>query len=90
VRPTLESNLDSAVNLLTAIASAAPAGRVVLAGSVEEPRPEDGAAVACSPYAVAKWAVSGYARMFHELWDLPVTTLRIGMVYGPGNAICAS
>jgi UDP-glucose 4-epimerase len=85
VRPTLASNLDSAVNLLTAVADSAPAGRLVLAGSVEEPRPEDGAAVACSPYAVAKWAVSGYARMFHELWDVPVTTLRIGMVYGPGQ-----
>ncbi|GAA3437152.1 NAD-dependent epimerase/dehydratase family protein [Kutzneria kofuensis] len=85
VRPTLESNLDSAVNLLTAVADAAPAGRLVLAGSVEEPRPEDGAAAACSPYAVAKWAVSGYARMFHELWDVPVTTLRISMVYGPGQ-----
>ena len=85
VRPTLESNLDSAVNLLTAVADEAPAGRLVLAGSVEEPRPEDGATVASSPYAVAKWAVSGYARMFHELWDVPVTTLRIGMVYGPGQ-----
>ncbi|EWM13323.1 NAD(P)-dependent oxidoreductase [Kutzneria sp. 744] len=85
VRPTLTSNLDSAVNLLTAVADWAPSGRLVLAGSVEEPRPEDGAAVASSPYAVAKWAVSGYARMFHELWDVPVTTLRIGMVYGPGQ-----
>ncbi len=85
VRPTLESNLDSAVNLLTAVADAVPTGRLVLAGSVEEPRPEDGDAVACSPYAVAKWAVSGYARMFHQLWDVPVTTLRIGMVYGPGQ-----
>jgi len=85
VRPTLESNLDSAVNLLTAVADAVPNGRLVLAGSVEEPRPEDGDVVACSPYAVAKWAVSGYARMFHQLWDVPVTTLRIGMVYGPGQ-----
>jgi nucleoside-diphosphate-sugar epimerase len=84
VRPTLESNLDSAVNLLTAVADTAAAGRLVLAGSVEEPRPEDGSP-ACSPYAVAKWAVSGYARMFHELWGVPVTTLRIGMVYGPGQ-----
>ena len=85
VRPTLESNLDSAVNLLTAVADTVPAGRLVLAGSVEEPRAEDGDVVACSPYAVAKWAVSGYARMFHQLWDVPVTTLRIGMVYGPGQ-----
>jgi nucleoside-diphosphate-sugar epimerase len=85
VRPTLESNLDSAVNLLTAVADAAPDGRLVLAGSVEEPRLSDGDTVPCSPYAVAKWAVSGYARMFHELWQLPVTTLRIGMVYGPGQ-----
>jgi nucleoside-diphosphate-sugar epimerase len=34
---------------------------------------------------VAKWAASGYARMFHRLWDLPVSVLRVAMVYGPGQ-----
>ncbi|WP_433250306.1 NAD-dependent epimerase/dehydratase family protein [Streptosporangium sp. CA-135522] len=84
VRPMLESNLASVVNLLTAVADS-PGTRVVLAGSLEEPRPGEGEAAPSSPYAVAKWAASGYARMFHHLWDIPVTTLRIGMVYGPGQ-----
>ncbi|MGV9772579.1 NAD-dependent epimerase/dehydratase family protein [Streptosporangium sp. NPDC003464] len=84
VRPMLDSNLASVVNLLTAVAGS-PGTRVVLAGSLEEPRPAEGETAPSSPYAVAKWAASGYARMFHHLWDVPVTTLRIGMVYGPGQ-----
>lgn len=84
VRPMLESNLAGVVNLLTTV-TARPGTRVVLAGSLEEPRPEESEAAPSSPYAVAKWAASGYARMFHELWDVAVTTLRIGMVYGPGQ-----
>lgn len=36
-----------------------------------------------SPYAAAKAAATGYARMFHAQCDLPVTVLRIAMVYGP-------
>ncbi|GAA4225358.1 nucleoside-diphosphate-sugar epimerase [Streptosporangium album] len=84
VRPMLQSNLASVVNLLAAVADT-PGTRVVLAGSLEEPRPGEGEAAPSSPYAVAKWAANGYARMFHHLWDIPVTTLRIGMVYGPGQ-----
>ncbi|MEV4182145.1 NAD(P)-dependent oxidoreductase [Streptosporangium canum] len=84
VRTMLDSNLASVVNLLTAVAGS-PDTRVVLAGSLEEPRPGEGEAAPSTPYAVAKWAASGYARMFHHLWDVPVTTLRIGMVYGPGQ-----
>lgn len=37
----------------------------------------------CSPYAAAKAAATGYARLFHAQWDLPVTVLCIAMVYGP-------
>lgn len=84
VRPMLESNLAGVVNLLTTVTDM-PGTRVVLAGSLEEPRPGDGETTPSSPYAVAKWAAGGYARMFHELWDVSVTTLRIGMVYGPGQ-----
>jgi nucleoside-diphosphate-sugar epimerase len=82
VRPMLDSTLRAAVNLMTA-AAAAPGTRVVLAGSVEEPR--EGEPTPSSPYAVAKWAATGYARMFHQLWDVPVTVLRVAMVYGPGR-----
>jgi UDP-glucose 4-epimerase len=81
VRPTLLSNLTSAVNLLTAVVGRET--RVVLAGSVEEP--QEAEPVPQSPYAVAKWAATGYARMFHGLWNVPVTVLRVAMVYGPGQ-----
>ena len=83
VQPTLYGNLIGTVNVLTA-AQEAGSARIVLAGSMEEPTPED-QTVASSPYAVAKWAASGYARMFHALYDSPVVTLRIFMVYGPGQ-----
>jgi UDP-glucose 4-epimerase len=81
VPPTLWSNLASVVHLLSACLDVAGV-RVVLAGSIEEPEPGD---VPSSPYAAAKSAATAYARMFHELWDLPATTLRIAMVYGPGQ-----
>ncbi|MET8050644.1 SDR family NAD(P)-dependent oxidoreductase [Streptosporangium sp. NPDC005286] len=83
VLPMLHSNLTGVVNLLTAVAGA-PGTRVVLAGSLEELRPEEGDRAPSSPYAVSKWAADGYARMFHHLWGVQVSNLRIGMVYGPG------
>jgi len=81
VLPTMQANLASVVNLLTAVAGTGTS--VVLAGSVEEPR--DAEPVPQSPYAVAKWAATGYARMFHRLWGVPVTVLRVAMVYGPAQ-----
>ncbi|MEU6739441.1 NAD-dependent epimerase/dehydratase family protein [Streptosporangium sandarakinum] len=80
----LRGNLASVVNLLTAVAED-PGARVVLAGSVEELRPDEADAVPSSPYAAAKWAARGYALMFHRLWDVPVTNLRVAMVYGQGE-----
>ncbi|GAA2867073.1 UDP-glucose 4-epimerase [Streptosporangium fragile] len=84
VLPMLASNLTSVVNLLTAIVGS-PGTRMVLAGSLEELRPEEGGRAPSSPYAASKWAADGYARMFHQLWDVQVSNLRIGMVYGPGR-----
>lgn len=83
VRPTLESNLIGAVNVLTAAQECNV--KTVLTGSIEEPRPGNGQAPPPSPYAMAKWAATGYARLFHRLWDLPVTVLRPTMVYGPAQ-----
>ena len=77
--PMLEANTRAAVAVMTA-AQGQPGCRVVLAGSVEEPRDE---AAPSSPYAAAKAAATGYARLFASQWDLPVTVLRIAMVYGP-------
>ena len=83
VRPMLEDNLVGAVNVLVA-AQKRGQPRVVLAGSMEEPVHSPYASPS-SPYAVAKWAATGYARLFHALFALPVVVLRIFMVYGPGQ-----
>jgi nucleoside-diphosphate-sugar epimerase len=84
VRVTLENNLSSTVNVLTA-AARKPNTRVMLTGSSEEPREGAGPPTAPSPYAMAKWAASGYAQLFHQLWGVPVTILRPTSVYGPGQ-----
>lgn len=80
VLPTMHANLVSTVNLMTAGAEN-DCPRIVLAGSLEEP--QENAAAPSSPYAAAKWAASGYARMFHSLYATQTISLRIAMVYGP-------
>lgn len=82
VLPAFRANLAVTVDLLVAAAEHG-VGRIVLAGSLEEPEPDD--PVPSSPYAAAKWAGSAYARMLHALYDLPVVSLRIFMVYGPAQ-----
>ncbi|MGH6692759.1 MAG: NAD-dependent epimerase/dehydratase family protein, partial [Gammaproteobacteria bacterium] len=84
VVPTMTGNLVSTVHLLAAI-TAAKVRRVVLAGSMEEPDQDIDGPVPGSPYAASKWASSGYARMFHAVYSVPVVTARLTMVYGPGQ-----
>ena len=84
VMPTFHNNLMTTVNLLT-VASEIGCRRFIQAGSLEEPEPDTPGVAPCSPYAAAKWASSGYARMFHELYQLPIVILRIFMVYGPAQ-----
>ncbi len=84
VLPTFQSNLQSTVNLLT-VAAEASCRRLVLTGSLAEPEVENGETFPSAPYAAAKWASSGYARMFHALYKLPVVIARVFMVYGPAQ-----
>jgi nucleoside-diphosphate-sugar epimerase len=84
VIPTFRSNLASTVNLLVG-ARKIGCSRFILTGSLEEPNFSDAQDIACSPYAMAKWAGSAYARMFHELYQLPVVIVRLFMVYGPAQ-----
>lgn len=86
VAPTFTSLLTSTVNILVA-ASEAGCRRIVLTASLTEPLAAEGAATPRSPYAAAKWAASGYGRMFHELYGAPVVILRPFMTYGPGQAL---
>ena len=81
VIPMLRSNLFSAVYIL--MAAADHACPVVIAGSMEEPDHSADDPVPCSPYSAAKWAASGYARMFHSLYGVSAVILRIFMTYGP-------
>jgi nucleoside-diphosphate-sugar epimerase len=83
VLPIFRNNFLTAFNLLIATAENST-GRVVLAGSFEEP--DEVGSVPCSPYAAAKWSASGYARMFHALYETPVVLAKIFMVYGPGQS----
>ncbi|WP_447979311.1 NAD-dependent epimerase/dehydratase family protein [Candidatus Nitrospira bockiana] len=85
VMPTFQSNLMTTVNLLT-VASQLGCRRFILVGSQEEPAGMSADAIPSSPYAAAKWASAAYARMFHQLYRLPIVTLRLFMVYGPGQA----
>jgi UDP-glucose 4-epimerase len=82
VLPTLHSLLVSTVNILMA-ASESGCGRVVLAASLTEPTEGHAEVTPGSPYAAAKWASGAYARMFHELYHVPVMMVRPFMTYGP-------
>ena len=84
VIPTFQSNLQSTVNILS-VAAESNCRRVVLTGSLAEPDVENGEKFPSAPYAAAKWAGSGYARMFHALYGLPVVIARVFMVYGPAQ-----
>jgi len=84
VLPTTHSLLVSSINVLTAAKEAGNC-RVVLAASLTEPEPDDAYPTPGSPYAAAKWASSGYARMFHRLYNLPVVMVRPFMTYGPAQ-----
>jgi UDP-glucose 4-epimerase len=84
VLPTFHSNLQSTVNLLT-VAAQSNCRRVILTGSLAEPDYENGEKFPVAPYAAAKWASSGYARMFHALYETPVVIARVFMVYGPAQ-----
>lgn len=81
VLPSFQNSLQSTVNLL--ISSVESRCRIVLTGSLTEPEEEKGERFPSAPYAAAKWASSGYARMFHALYNLPVVIARVFMVYGP-------
>ncbi|MBW4443764.1 MAG: NAD(P)-dependent oxidoreductase [Plectolyngbya sp. WJT66-NPBG17] len=78
IQATLENILVSTVNLLTLMAELG-GRRIILAGSLEEP---DAGDVPSSPYAAAKGASSAYAQMFHQLYQVPIVTARLFLVYG--------
>jgi nucleoside-diphosphate-sugar epimerase len=85
VRPMLQNNLVSTVNLLT-VAHDIGCKRIVVTGSAEEPGVGGADSIPSSPYAAAKAAGTLYCQMFHRLYDLPVVILRPFVCYGPRQA----
>ncbi|MCU1677876.1 MAG: NAD-dependent epimerase/dehydratase [Frankiales bacterium] len=86
VRPALAANLRATVYLLDTAGDVGCARVVVTGSALEEASTgDDGFPVPTSPYGAAKWAAGGYARMYHQLYDLPVVILRPAMTYGPGQ-----
>lgn len=84
VLPTFHSLLTSTVNLLAAVTEIG-CRRLILCGSFMEPDASQGVVTPSSPYAAAKWAASGYGRMFQALYGTPTVVLRTYMTYGPGQ-----
>ena len=84
VRPMLEHNLLGTVNLLVSLAQERwKCERIVLAGSAEEPADEPRLAVVASPYTAAKGCASLYARLFQQVYHLPIVAVRPLLTYGP-------
>jgi len=83
VMPTLRGILGGTVNVLLA-AAANRSRRVVCLGSLQEPDDQIRGAPP-SPYAAAKFAASAYARMFCEVFAVPVSIGRPFMAYGAGQ-----
>ena len=82
--PTFQSNLQTTVNLLAALAKVG-CGRMIITGSVVIEPENSLRTIPNSPYAAAKSAASDYARMFHALYRFPVAIARVFQVYGPGQ-----
>lgn len=89
VLPAFHGNLQTTVNLLTAVAERGGCKRFIMTGSFMEPGASSALtgddATPTSPYAAAKWASGAYLRLFGTLYHLPVTTARVYMVYGPAQ-----
>jgi UDP-glucose 4-epimerase len=84
VLPTFQGNLQTTVNLLTAVAEHG-CRRFITTGSFMEPVGDAGDSIPTSPYAAAKWSSNAYCRMFRALYQVPIATARVYMVYGPGQ-----
>ena len=80
--PMFAANTASALHLLDA-ARRFGVGRILLAGSLEEP--DEAGQLAASPYALSKAAAHLYGDYYQATTDVEVVNLQIFMVYGPAQ-----
>jgi UDP-glucose 4-epimerase len=84
VSATFHNDLQATVSLLDA-ASTIGVRRLVMTTSLDAPAGAGDEATPATPYAAAKWAATGYARMYAAVFGLPTVIVRPMMVYGPGQ-----
>ncbi len=88
---TCRTNIVGTINLLEAVRAAAPAARVVVAGSSSEyaaapaPIPEEAPLQPSSPYAISKLATDQAARLYGTRYGLAVMRVRPFFLLGPGK-----
>lgn len=88
---TNEVNVTGTLHILTAAKSAGVKGVVIASSSSiygntpTLPKTEGMPPAPLSPYAVSKFTTEQYARVFHQLYDLPVVMLRYFNVFGPNQ-----
>jgi len=80
VLPMFSSLLASTVYVLVRAAELGSCRVILASGSTD---PLDVAEAPGTPYAMAKWGATLYARMFHDLYRTPVVITRPFMTYGP-------
>lgn len=84
VLPTMEANFGGNLNLMLAVTEF-PVKRLILMGSMDEYEEATDSPSPPSPYAASKMVSSAYAKMFHNLYDLPIVIAKIYMTYGPNQ-----
>lgn len=84
VQPSVRNDVVATTNILVE-ATRHQCRHVVMTGSLDEPEGMTTTATPSTPYAAAKWAIGGYARMFKRLYGTPISILRPMMTYGPGQ-----
>jgi len=89
---SFEVNLMGALRLFQAVASQAPAARVVRTGTVAEygigpaPSREEQRGEPASPYGASQLAATELGETLFRQLGLPVTTLRLALTYGPAQS----
>jgi len=87
---TTVDNVMGTVSLLEAVRTQSPKSKVVLSssssvygGAEELPTKEDYPCDPKSPYALQKWQLEQWARMYGEMYNLNICCLRYFNVFGP-------
>lgn len=81
-----DGNVIFSANILLTCLTQLPHTRVIFTSSLEASNPLRDPASTGSAYGISKLMVEVLCGELHELYNSPMFTARLGMVYGPGDA----